>query len=167
MYLKIRLFELAKKALSLKYCILFMISPALKTSVTFLEKHYHTGTLLAFAGQQKVLAFAGRTANTLGDLLWISHFTRYPCIHKDSWIIESTDVQRAANKKPSLYEEGTVFILALSWQYLCIINTKILSAGDIRLIVLCVNPNYLNPKIKVNCWLHSLSLLSWYLWSFN
>ena len=71
MYLKIRLFELAKKALSLKYCILFMISPALKTSVTFLEKHYHTGTLLAFAGQQKVLAFAGRTAkcNTLGYLL--------------------------------------------------------------------------------------------------
>ena len=50
LYLKIRLFELAKKALSLKYCILFMISPALKTSVT-----------LAFAGQQKVLAFAGRT----------------------------------------------------------------------------------------------------------
>ena len=37
-----------------------MISPALKTSVT-----------LAFAGQQKVLAFAGRTAkcNTHGD--WV------------------------------------------------------------------------------------------------
>ena len=39
---------------------------------------------------------------------------RHPYIHKDSWIIESTDVQRAANKKPSLYEAEAVFILALS-----------------------------------------------------
>ena len=38
----------------------------------------------------------------------------HPCIHKDSWMIESTDVQRAANKKPSLYEVEAVFILALS-----------------------------------------------------
>ena len=56
MYLKIRLFELAKKALSLKYCILFMISHFVVCGIS-----QFMGTLLAFAGQQKVLAFAGRT----------------------------------------------------------------------------------------------------------